>query len=171
MESRRSRAWGNGGEFPACYNKMESSILVTLAIRHSSATPRIHHFQPLWKSEVISLGQFAAGDNQFIGQRFTLLDHCSLLLHKHKLSVWQLDQYKTISMHFPWLSQHVKSGRKRLDFKTERDRERESETERKTTFFKWLFIRFFCIMIGAHQNRHFSMLKKYNWITSSHDIQ
>lgn len=165
MESRRSRAWGNGGEFPACYNKMESSILVTLAIRHSSATPRIHHFQPLWKSEVISLGQCAAGDNQFIGQRLTLLDHCSLLLHKHKLSVWQLDQYKTISMHFPWLSQHVKSGCKWLDFKTEGERE-------KNNFFKMTFYEiFFGIMIGAHLNRHFSMLKKYNWITSSHDIQ
>lgn len=48
MESGRSRAGGNGGEFPACYNKMESSILVTEAIGQSWATPRIHHnFQRL----------------------------------------------------------------------------------------------------------------------------
>lgn len=30
----RSRARGNGGEFPACYNKMDSSILVAEAIGH-----------------------------------------------------------------------------------------------------------------------------------------
>lgn len=35
MESGRSRASGNGGEFPVCYNKMESSILVTEGIGHS----------------------------------------------------------------------------------------------------------------------------------------
>lgn len=42
MESGRSS--GNGGEFPVCYNKMESSILVTEGIGHSWSTPRIHHF-------------------------------------------------------------------------------------------------------------------------------
>lgn len=48
MEGGRSRARGNGGEFPACYNKMESSILVAGGIGHSQATPRIHHnFQRL----------------------------------------------------------------------------------------------------------------------------
>lgn len=48
MEGGRSRAWGNGGEFPAYYNKMESSILVNVGIGHSQATPRIHHnFQRL----------------------------------------------------------------------------------------------------------------------------
>lgn len=41
MEGGRSRARGNGGEFPAFYNKMESSILVTIGIGHSQATPRI----------------------------------------------------------------------------------------------------------------------------------
>jgi len=32
MEGGRSRAQGNGGEFPACHNKMESSILVTVGM-------------------------------------------------------------------------------------------------------------------------------------------
>lgn len=57
----RSTVHGNRGEFPACYNKMEPSILVTKAIRYSQATPRIHHFQC---QKVISVGQRAAGDNQ-----------------------------------------------------------------------------------------------------------
>lgn len=44
MESGRSRAGGNGGEFPVSYNKMDSSILVTEGMGHSWSTPRIHHF-------------------------------------------------------------------------------------------------------------------------------
>lgn len=43
MKSERSRAEGNGGEFPARYNKMESSILVTEERGQSQATPRIRH--------------------------------------------------------------------------------------------------------------------------------
>lgn len=36
------------GEFPACRNKMEPSILVSVGTGHSPATPRIHHdFQRL----------------------------------------------------------------------------------------------------------------------------
>lgn len=61
MEGGRSRAWGNGGEFPAYYNKMESSILETLGIGHSWATPWIHHNNNC--TEVIWVGQRAAADN------------------------------------------------------------------------------------------------------------
>lgn len=72
---------GNGGEFPACYNKVEPSILVTKAIRYSQATPRIHHFQC---QKVISVGRHTAGDHQFMVQQLRPLVfflHNSIIMH------------------------------------------------------------------------------------------
>lgn len=68
MEGGRSRARGNGGEIPACYNKMDSSILVTEGIvrLHPEYIITCNDY-----SEVISVGQCAAG-NCFTGQCLAL---------------------------------------------------------------------------------------------------
>lgn len=52
-------------------------------------------------SEVISVGQHAAGDNQFMGQWFTFLHNCSLLLHKSKWLVCLTAEL------VPWVHYHA----------------------------------------------------------------
>lgn len=65
MEGGRSRARGNGGEFPAFYNKMESSILVTIGIGHRLHPEFVTTFNDY--SEVISVAQCCSW-RQFMGQ-------------------------------------------------------------------------------------------------------